>query len=337
MSSKENHDQVQVSGGAELTELNETQVFETLKRKYYNAQTSYVLMYSTWWGGVVRSPHLWMVPFDDHLVHRGDGVFEAIKARYNGAWLLDAHLTRLQNSAEKLGIKPPFSMDEQRNIILQCLRMSGLEEAVVRVFLSRGPGYFSANPADSIGSQYYVAITKYTPLAERNYTSGVRIGKSQVAVKPDWFPQVKSCNYLPNVLMKKESVERGLDFTVGFTAEGLLTESATENIMLVNEQGELCTPSEKTILKGTTMFRACELLKRSGFTHIKHNVALTEQDLLIAKEVMIVGTTLDVLPVAEYEGRRWSSVGTLTKKIQQLIWNDQKPGSETHSPYGVFF
>jgi len=51
-------------------------------------------------------------------------------------------------------------------------------------------------------------------------------------VKQSWFPQVKSCNYLPNVLMKKESVDRKLDFTVSFTDEGFLAESATENIFI---------------------------------------------------------------------------------------------------------
>ena len=37
---------------------------------------NYYAMYSSWWGGITTEPNLMVVPVDDHMVHRGDGLFE---------------------------------------------------------------------------------------------------------------------------------------------------------------------------------------------------------------------------------------------------------------------
>lgn len=316
--------------------LSESQYLERLRQRTYVAQNSYVLLYSSWLGGVVMEPYLWTVPMDDHLVHRGDGVFEAIKARHRHVWLMQAHLERLERSATRIGLRLPHSTEQIRNIILEMLKMSKLDEAIVRVFVSRGPGYFTVNPADSVGSQLYLAITKFSSPSEEKFKNGVCIGRSQVAMKSDWMPQVKSCNYLPNVLMKAECLEKSWDFSVNFSSDGFLGESATENIMLVNKDGVLCTPSSKLILKGTSMLRACQLAEAAGLCSVRHEVLITEQDLLEAREVMIIGTTLDVLPVSQYESvsgaegesvRASWTVGPLTRQIQKLVWDDQKGSS----------
>src|SRR5690606_25817987 len=88
---------------------------------------------------------------------------------------------------------------------------------------------------------------------------GARVGKSQVPPKEPWLAKVKTCNYLPNVMMKKESVDRSLDFTVGVDAQGFLTEGSTENIVIVDQGNNLVRPELRQILKGTTMMRTFEL------------------------------------------------------------------------------
>jgi len=40
---------------------------------------NYYAMYSTVYGGVTTDPVLMTIPLDDHMVHRGDGVFEVFK------------------------------------------------------------------------------------------------------------------------------------------------------------------------------------------------------------------------------------------------------------------
>ena len=65
---------------------------EALRQPYQN---TYFAMYSSVYGGVVTDPRLMLLPIDDHMVHRGDGVFEAFKAIDGNIYNLNAHLDRL--------------------------------------------------------------------------------------------------------------------------------------------------------------------------------------------------------------------------------------------------
>lgn len=60
--------------------------------------------------------------------------------------------------------------------------------------------------------------------------------------------QAKTCNYLPNVMMKKEALDRKLDFTIGFDDSNNVAESSTENIIIVNSAGYLVKPKPEFIL-----------------------------------------------------------------------------------------
>ena len=46
-------------------------------RPAYHA--GYYAMYSSWWDAITVDPNLMVVPVDDHMVHRGDGLFETFK------------------------------------------------------------------------------------------------------------------------------------------------------------------------------------------------------------------------------------------------------------------
>ena len=298
--------------------------------KKHPAQAAYAAMYSSWLGGIVKDPTLMLVPVDDHLVHRGDGVFEALKCMHKRIYLLDEHLDRLQSSAQKIALALPMSRADLKEIILETVRASGLSEAVLRLYLSRGPGTFSPNPYDSVGSQIYLIVTALKALPEEKYQNGVRVGRSQVPPKEKWLAQIKTCNYLPNVMMKKESVDRKLDFTVGFDESGHLTESSTENMILVTSEGVLVHPKLDQILSGTTMNRVFALAQPLVGQEIRKIEVrpLSEEEILSAREVMMAGTTLDILPVTEYENKKIADgkVGPVAKKLLNLLREDIRSG-----------
>lgn len=308
--------------------LDPIQALQNLQAKSYPFWDQYFAFFSTWHGGIIKNPGPFLtIPFDDHVVHRGDGVFEALKTLDRKIYLLDQHLDRLIMSAEKIGIALPFAKSEMVDIILQTLRVADQSDTVVRVFLTRGPGGFTANPYESIASQFYVIITKLALPHQQKYAEGIHIGKSTIPVKEGMMPQIKSCNYLPNVLMKKEAVDRNLEFTVNFDREGYLAESATENIIILDKQDVLTHPPLEKILKGTTMIRAFDLAKKTG---IKTSVrSISENDLLSAKEVMMTGTTFTLLPVISFESNVIGDgkVGKNAKAISKLIEVDMKNGT----------
>ena len=315
--------------------LTPEEIISNLRAQNHPQKHSYKAMYSSWVKGIIVDPALMIVPVDDHLVHRGDGVFEALKFFNQKVYLMEPHLQRLKKSAEMISIPLNQSLEELALIIQQAIKASGLSTGMVRLFLSRGPGGFTTNPYESLGSQLYVIITELKPLPEEKYQKGVRVGLSQIAMKEAWMPTVKTCNYIPNVLMKKESVDRKLDFTVNQTSEGFIGESSTENIMMIDEQGFLRIPELHTVLKGCTMTRVLELaqslvgtkLSETDSFELKGPVikSFKVDELKKAREVFFAGTTLDVIPVVEFENHPIGDgkVGGWARKFREIILIDQ--------------
>lgn len=309
--------------------INEKQVFEQIMSQENPFFNEYYAFYSSWFGGIVKNPRMMFLPMDDHMVHRGDGVFEAMKTVSRSVYLMDVHLQRLFTSAEKIALKIPVDLDQMKAMVLETLRVANQNDAIIRIFLSRGPGNFSVNPYDSIKSQLYIVITQLRTPSPEKYESGVAIGKSNVPIKSSWMAQVKSCNYLPNVLMKKEAVDRHFDFVIATDEQGNITESATENIMIVDQNGTIIHPTLDYILKGTTMIRACELARENGIPTEVRSISIG--DLQSAREVMITGTSLNVLPVVKFEDYKIGNgkPGSITKKLNELMLNDIDKGARS--------
>ena len=274
----------------------------TLQRPFHSG---YWAMYSSVYGGIVTNPALMMLPLDDHMVHRGDGVFEALKAVKGSLYNLDGHLDRLAHSAAALALPFPATAAVLREIVIETVKAAGRHDATIRIFVSRGPGSFGVNPYDCPASQLYVMVTSSgTPFMD-NHPAGGRVRSSGVAAKPASLSQIKNCNYVPNVMMKKEAVDSGVDFTAGFDDLGFLTEGAVENMGIVTRDGRLLFPKLERILTGTTMLRAVELAKSLLASGMLKGIAHTDiscQDILSAAEFIITGTTINVAAGVEFDG-----------------------------------
>src|SRR3990167_537063 len=118
--------------------LNISQLIDNIKKNVNPFFGEYYAFYSSWFRGITTEPSLMLLPMDDHMVHRGDGVFETMHAFQQTVYLLEAHLQRLLQSAEKLSLQLPCSLREIKHIIAEVLKVADREEAMVRVFLSRG-------------------------------------------------------------------------------------------------------------------------------------------------------------------------------------------------------
>lgn len=314
-----------------MDQLDEKAWLARVRGQQHPAQKTYRAMYSTWWQGIVSDAHLMMVPVDDHQVHRGDAVFEALKFVDRRIYLATEHLNRMEASARSIGLTWPLRRDQIENVMAETVRASGLSSGLLRLFLSRGPGLFSTNPYDSVGPQFHVIVTEGKTFSDAKYEAGVSLGQSQIVVKDGFFARIKSCNYLPNVLMKKEAVDRGLDFTVGVDGAGFLTEGSTENLMIVDAEGALCRPRAEGILAGTTMGRAFELaapLLADGTLSASVSRDLSVEDLLRAREVMMAGTTLDVIAVSSFENKSVGGgrCGPVAQELRRLLIQDQQKG-----------
>lgn len=263
-------------------------------------QGNYLGFYSSIVDGYVREPWAFWVPVDDHIVHRGDGVFEAVRVINNGIFDLDSHLKRLENSATQISLNLPMSLSEIKHRCVTLCRLGKESEGILRIYVSRGPGGFSPNPYESKKSILYIALTSFKALPGKNYEEGVRAGVSRVPGKRPFEAAIKSCNYLQNVLQKKDAVDRGLDFTVALNEHGEVLEGATESFFILTKMNELLIPSTSMTLAGTTMKVVAHLARQSNL--IVREAKFKSRDVELAREVAFVGTTLGVLPVTTWDG-----------------------------------
>ena len=287
----------------------------------------YLAMYSSLLGGIVTEPWLMSVPVDDHMVHRGDGVFEATKCIAGRIYQFRRHMERLANSAASIHLELPLTHVELENLAVAVVKAGGKQDCMVRIYVSRGPGGFTTNPFECPEPGLYIVVSEIHTLPQKAYELGVQIGISHVPSKSGFFASVKSCNYLPNVLLKREAVTKGWDFAIGLDEEGLIAEGSTENIGVVDANGVLCLPMTGNILEGTTARRAQEMAQdmlAEGLLKGLNHKPISVEDLRGAAEAMLFGTPLDVLPVTRLEGEPLGDgkPGPVSKELLARIRHD---------------
>jgi branched-subunit amino acid aminotransferase/4-amino-4-deoxychorismate lyase len=276
---------------------------ESFVRPYHR---DYFAMYSSVLGGVVSHPFLMMVPVDDHMVHRGDGVFETIKCVNGSIYGLERHLDRLERSARAIYLQLSFSRTETRDVICETIRHGGQRDCLIRLLVSRGPGGFTVNPYECPKSQLYVIISRLHVPTEEEYDRGVSLKSSGVPPKKPYFATVKSCNYLQNVLMKKEAVDAGVDYTVALDEQGFMAEGASENMAIVTHDRTLKLPSFARILKGTTVMRALEMAEEPAAQKVMAGIVfgdITLGEAYSSEEILILGTSFNVLAAVRFDGQ----------------------------------
>lgn len=308
--------------------LTQTEILDNLKRQSQKIKSNYYGVYSSWQQGLIIDKDMMMIPLDDHLVHRGDGVFEAIKVIDKKPYLLKEHLNRLLQSAQFLKLPLPYPNERMEPMIAQCLELLTIPKfSLLRIFVSRGPGDFSVNPKSTVGSQLYMAFTDCNIIPEQQRQAGFHIGFSKTPAKEKWIAPYKTCNYIQNVLLKGEAIENGWDFAVAHT-QGMMSESSTENIFWLDQAGMLCAPELSSILKGTMMNRAMQLAEKHLGIKTKFCQIHIDQ-LKDQKEILIAGTTLDVQRVSKIQGQALNCPtfeNSLAKKLYDLLVIDQAAG-----------
>lgn len=289
-------------------------------------------MYSSVTDCIVTDPQLMVVPVDDHMVHRGDGVFESFKCVGGSIYNLDAHMVRLEHSCEQLGIDLPVPLDEMADIVVQTLRAGDKPDALVRLLLSRGPGTMGVNPYACFGPELYVIAYDPGESGNNQLPDGVRVAVSKVPVKSGLFATVKTCNYLPNVLMKKEAVDLGVDFTVSLDEHRNLAEGATENIGIVTLGKELFMPPPDRVLAGTTAKRALEFAQQLKAERVLTSAEYRPISLGMvrsAAEMHIYGTTPNITPVVEFDGKPVGkgTPGPIAQRLFDMLREEMVPDS----------
>ncbi|CAN5830904.1 aminotransferase class IV [soil metagenome] len=242
------------------------------------------------------------VSVDDRGFIFGDGVYEVIRASGGCLFTADEHLARLERGMRGIGI--PMHADCARDRLLaiaeHLLRENGLleGEATVYVQVTRGCAPRTHHfPAPECAPTVYLSAARFTPPVQ------IRVVGASAITHPDirWSRcDLKTLNLLPNVLAKQRAVEAGATEAI-LVRDGVVTEGASTNVFgMVG--GELRTyPVANYILAGITRGVVIHLAAELGITVAERPILAEE--LPHVEELFITGTTTDVLPVVQLDGR----------------------------------
>ncbi len=306
-------------------------LLERLRRMREDQPVQFSAFYSSHVGGIVTDPSLMVIPFDDHMVHRGHGIFDTAAIVNGKIYDLEAHLDRFLRSAAASKLTAPFSREEMREIVIQTTAASGQKKGSIRYWMSSGTGNLGLVPAAGAKPGFFVMIFPGLAYDERYYTEGMRVMTTTYPIKPSLYAITKSTNYLPNVLMQLEAKEKGLDNGVFIDADGNVGEGSNMNMAFVTKEGILKHPRFDNILSGCTVLRLLEIATVLVDQGIIRDIQIGDIPVEEAKgaaEMMLIGSSIYVAPVVEWDGQAIGDgkPGPVAKAMLRLLEEDMKSG-----------
>jgi 4-amino-4-deoxychorismate lyase len=314
-----------------LQMLGADEVLGNLRALRARQPVKFSAFYSSQLGGIVTDPALMVIPFDDHMVHRGHGIFDTAGLVNGRIYDLEAHLDRFLGSAERSKLKLFGSREETRDIIIRTTAVSGLRDGAIRYWLSSGPGSLELSPAAGAEPGFFVMIFGGLSYPARWYTDGLRVMTTTYPIKPPLYAITKATNYLPNVLMQMEAKEAGLDNGVFIDEAGFVGESSNMNVAFVTQDGVLRHPKFERVLPGCTSLRLLDLARSLTIRGVLNGVEVCDipvEDARAAREMVLLGSSVKVAPIVEWDGKPIGNgkPGPIAKALLDLMEEDMRSG-----------
>jgi branched-chain amino acid aminotransferase len=238
----------------------------------------------------------------DHGFLYGDGVFEGIRAYSGKIFRLTEHLDRLYDSAKTIDLQVPISKEDLAAAIVETCKVNNLKEAYIRPIITRGLGDLGLDPRKCPKASVVIMAVEWGAMYGDLYEKGLKAISVSVRRNPAEAlpPNVKSLNYLNNILAKIEANYKGGDEAIFFDTNGYLSEGSGDNIFVI-KNGTISTPPTLNNLRGITRMVAIEIAAELGISVTERNMGYF--DLYSADEVFVTGTAAEVAPITLIDGR----------------------------------
>jgi D-alanine transaminase len=234
------------------------------------------------------------VPVWDRGFLFGDSVYEVFRMYRGRCWLEPEHFARLRRSLKELDF-PPHSLDGLADRMHRTIAASGIQDGTVYIQITRGVALRSHTfPDPPVPPTELIVVRPYDdgPTA-RLRESGVR-----VISHPDlrWKRcDIKSTNLLANCLALETARRAGCYEAILVDSAGFVTEATHSSVLWVRQGRLEGTPDGPEILPGMTRQLILRLVKNLEIPFVGSHVTLPE--LQAADEVILVGTTSEVVPI----------------------------------------
>jgi branched-chain amino acid aminotransferase len=259
-----------------------------------------------------------------HVIHYGSGVFEGARCydtRRGPAILrLDAHITRLLESAKIYRMEPPYSQAELQAAVLDTVRANGFKACYIRPLMYRGYNALGVNPLPCPVDMAIMVWEWGAYLGADALDKGVDVCVSSWnRAAPNTFPAMAktSGNYANAALIRMEAESNGYSEGIALDSFGYVSEGSGENVFVVR-QGTIYTPPlAASILSGITREMILTVAQDLGY-RVREEM-LPREMLYVADELFFGGTAVEITPIRSVDkitigsGRR----GPITEAIQR--------------------
>jgi len=259
----------------------------------------------------------------DHGLLYGDGLFEGIRVYDGKIFRFDEHMKRLYDSAKTLAIDIPYSYEELKQLTIDTVKRNGKPDTYIRLVITRGSGDLGLDPRKCKKSTVIIIVDDIALFPPEQYEVGMKViiastRKNHMAALNS---NVKSLNYLNNILAKIEAVHAGVPEAIMINIHGYITEGTADNIFVVKDGVIKTPPPHVGILVGITRNAVMDVAKEMG--NPVQEALMTSHDLYVADEVFLTGTGAELIPVVNVDGRTIAD-GKPGPVYRQLLENFRK-------------
>ena len=267
----------------------------------------------------------------DHGVLYGDGVFEGIRFYNRRVFRLEEHIRRLFESARAIVLEVPWTQEEVCKFVVETVAANGLDDGYIRLVVTRGTGSLGLSPYLCKKASMFIIASTISLYPAEHYENGLSVitCATRRPAPAALMPQVKSLNYLNNVMAKVEAIQAGALEAVMLNEQGYVAECTGDNVFILRD-GVLHTPQVNDgALDGITRRVILELADQLGIPKVERS--LTRYDLFIADEFFLTGTAAEVIPVVSLD-RRVIGDGTPGPLTRRFIAAFKELASTTGTP-----
>lgn len=255
----------------------------------------------------------------DHGLLYGDGVFEGIRVYGGKVFELKAHMDRLYVSAKAIRLEIPQDMETLSDNVRKTVAANNLKDGYIRLIVTRGIGSLGLNPLTCSQGQIIIIADKIQLYPPELYENGLRvISANTMRNHPlSISPQIKSLNYLNNIIAKLEALDRNMQEAIMYNHMGYVAEATGDNVFVIRGGKIYTPPISAGSLEGITREVVIRLARKSRYEVLEQN--LTRYDLYAADEIFLTGTAAEVIGVVEIDGRKIGTgrPGTITRDLWQ--------------------
>jgi len=252
---------------------------------------------------------------------RSDATYDVVHVWQRRFFRLDKHLDRFSNSVERLHMTLPFDRDGLTDVLMECVRRSGLDDAYVEMICTRGVSpTFSRDPRDAVNTFIAFAIPFGWVANEEQRAHGLNILISDIPRIPPQSvdPTVKNYHWLDFIAGLYGAYESDAENVVLVDLDGNITEGPGFNLFAVKD-GRAVTPASG-VLEGITRMTALELCRELNVEAVAGTVSADA--VRGADEVFITSTAGGIMPVSMVDGNPIGDgeVGPVTQRLTALYW-----------------